>query len=99
MKLFINYVVNISCIYVCYLCNENSKNVIINKDAHSYYLLLIDYQFVWLIFLKVDLDFRYFHKFTPGQTIAFRTFIGLGYPYNNSKLMPFNEKIMPFSAA
>lgn len=40
-------------------------------------------------YTKLDLDFRYYHKFSPKATLATRILTGLGMPYGNSNTMPY----------
>ncbi len=57
-------------------------------------------------FTQFNLDFRYFLKINPVQTLAFKTSGGIGIPYGNSKTMPYikqyfiggTNSLRPFSA-
>lgn len=43
-------------------------------------------------FVKGDFDFRFYWKPNKLNTLVTRLFAGIGVPYGNSKIMPFNEK-------
>lgn len=40
-------------------------------------------------YLKTDFDYRYYHFFSSKNNLATRVFLGLGFPYGNSKELPF----------
>jgi hypothetical protein len=42
-------------------------------------------------FLKSDIDFRYYNQITPDNQIVYRVFIGVGCPFGNSNIMPFEK--------
>ncbi len=42
-------------------------------------------------YIKTDFDYRHYKIFNKFNTIVFRAFVGLGYPYKNSKSMPFSK--------
>lgn len=56
-----------------------------NKTGDYYEILKIRYA----QYLKSDIDFRFYHFFNPKQNIATRVFLGLGFPYGNSRELPF----------
>jgi outer membrane protein assembly factor BamA len=44
-------------------------------------------------FSKIDLDYRFYQIFNKNQSLVYRTFLGLGFPYGNStKGLPFVKK-------
>ncbi|MFA6481850.1 MAG: BamA/TamA family outer membrane protein [Bacteroidales bacterium] len=43
-------------------------------------------------YAEADIDFRYHWVFNTSNKIAFRFFAGAGYPYGNSKTIPFEKK-------
>ncbi|MBN2610899.1 MAG: BamA/TamA family outer membrane protein [Bacteroidales bacterium] len=43
-------------------------------------------------YLKSDLEFKYFWVYNARNTMVFRAFTGIGYPYGNSATMPFEKK-------
>lgn len=43
-------------------------------------------------FLKSDYDLRFFNVLDAKNTLAYRIFFGLGYPYGNSNSMPYEKK-------
>ncbi|MCD6112616.1 MAG: BamA/TamA family outer membrane protein [Bacteroidales bacterium] len=42
-------------------------------------------------YIRTDADFRYYHYFTSDNLIVFRSAIGIGIPYGNSKSLPFEK--------
>lgn len=42
-------------------------------------------------FLKADGEYRFNHYVNQINTIVFRFFVGMGYPYGNMKVLPFEE--------
>lgn len=42
-------------------------------------------------FLRLDVDFRYYHLLNPENRLVFRTILGFGLPYGNSRDMPFER--------
>jgi outer membrane protein insertion porin family len=43
-------------------------------------------------FVKLEAELRYYHKTSPGSSIASRLFIGAGLPYGNSTIMPYTQQ-------
>lgn len=43
-------------------------------------------------YVKGNLDFGYIHNFNDRHTIAFHTGLGIGIPYGNSSVMPFEKR-------
>ena len=43
-------------------------------------------------FIKAETDFRYFHIVTKGTKMAYRIFAGIGIPYGNMKVLPFEKR-------
>lgn len=42
-------------------------------------------------FLRTDFDFRYYHYLDKGNTLVFRSMMGIGLPYGNSESLPFEK--------
>ena len=42
-------------------------------------------------YVRAEADFRYYKIFNPTHNIAFRAFIGVGLPYGNSTVLPFEK--------
>lgn len=42
-------------------------------------------------YARMDVDFRFYGKITPAHTIATRAYIGIGVPYGNSTVLPFEK--------
>jgi outer membrane protein assembly factor BamA len=42
-------------------------------------------------YLRTDIDFRKYFALTKAQTLVFRTLLGIGVPYGNSKALPFEK--------
>ena len=42
-------------------------------------------------FLRTDFDFRYYHYLDRNNSLVFRTMIGIGLPYGNSDVLPFEK--------
>ncbi|MGD9976648.1 MAG: BamA/TamA family outer membrane protein [Bacteroidales bacterium] len=43
-------------------------------------------------FIRSDINFTYHHVIDKINTFAYRVFIGVGYPYGNSKALPFEKR-------
>jgi outer membrane protein assembly factor BamA len=43
-------------------------------------------------YARADLEFKYFNIFDSRNTMVYRGFAGVGYPYGNSNTMPFEKK-------
>jgi outer membrane protein assembly factor BamA len=43
-------------------------------------------------YLKLDLDYRHYITLAPEHILAFRTFIGKGFAYGNSEILPFGKQ-------
>lgn len=43
-------------------------------------------------FLRADFDFRFYNIIDKKNTLVYRLFLGIGYPYGNLKVMPFEKK-------
>ncbi len=42
-------------------------------------------------YVRADVDFRYYKIFTPDSRLVYRALIGIGFPYGNSDLLPFEK--------
>jgi outer membrane protein assembly factor BamA len=58
------------------------------KEDGSYSLFGIKYA----QYIRTDIDLRYYQVLNESDKIVYRIFSGLGYPYNNSNVMPFEKK-------
>ena len=47
---------------------------------------------VYAQFVKTDIDFRHYIKTIGTDTVVFRAYAGLGFPYGNVSVMPFTEQ-------
>jgi len=43
-------------------------------------------------FVKAETDFRYYHKVSKGTNMAYRIFAGMGVPYGNMDVLPFEKR-------
>lgn len=43
-------------------------------------------------YLKIDADFRYYQYLTEHSNLAYRLFLGVGFPYGNSTALPFEKQ-------
>jgi len=43
-------------------------------------------------FVKVENEFRYYHKTGPNSSIASRIIVGVGLPYGNSTILPYSQQ-------
>lgn len=43
-------------------------------------------------YLKMENDFRFYHKFSDKQSVATRAIFGIAYPYGNSEYIPFSRQ-------
>ncbi|MEO6499472.1 MAG: BamA/TamA family outer membrane protein, partial [Mucilaginibacter sp.] len=43
-------------------------------------------------YVKLENDFRFYHKTGPNSTIASRLLVGVGLPYGNSTVMPYSQQ-------
>ncbi len=43
-------------------------------------------------FVRAELDYRYYKFITKGTKLVYRVYGGVGYPYGNSKVLPFNKR-------
>jgi outer membrane protein insertion porin family len=43
-------------------------------------------------YVKAESEIRFFHKLTPGSKIATRLLVGVGLPYGNSTILPYNQQ-------
>ncbi|NLL29068.1 MAG: BamA/TamA family outer membrane protein [Bacteroidales bacterium] len=57
------------------------------KEGEIYKVLGINYS----QYFKIDIDFRYYKPWLNQTTFVQRVFIGIGFPYGNSVLMPFEK--------
>lgn len=56
--------------------------------SNSYQLFSITFS----QYIKSDVDFRYYRPLNTTDKIVYRVFIGVGYPYGNSKTIPFEKQ-------
>lgn len=69
------------------LINFANNVVGTSKDGDHYNLFNIQYA----QFLRADIDLRYYKYLNMYNTLAFRVYAGMGYPYGNSKVLPFEK--------
>lgn len=43
-------------------------------------------------YVKIENEFRFYHKITPGIKLATRALVGVGLPYGNSTVMPYSQQ-------
>ena len=43
-------------------------------------------------YIRADFDFRYHSALNESNSMVYRLFLGVGYPYGNSKVMPFEKQ-------
>ncbi|HVW97730.1 MAG TPA: BamA/TamA family outer membrane protein [Mucilaginibacter sp.] len=43
-------------------------------------------------YVKLENDFRFYHKLTPGIKLATRLLVGVGLPYGNSTVLPYSQQ-------
>ena len=43
-------------------------------------------------YVKLENEIRFFHKLTPGSTLATRFMVDLGLPYGNSTILPYSQQ-------
>ncbi|WP_245934948.1 translocation and assembly module lipoprotein TamL [Breznakibacter xylanolyticus] len=58
-------------------------------DENGHYRVM-DIQFSQ--YVKGDVDVRYHHAINRANTFAYRLFAGVGYPYGNTKVLPFEKR-------
>lgn len=59
-----------------------------NREGGVYKVVGVPYS----QYAKVDFDFTYTRNFNLRNSIAFHVGVGLGYPYGNSEIMPFEKR-------
>ena len=57
------------------------------REGEIYRVLGINYA----QYIKTDLDLRYYYRINNKNTLAFRSFFGIGLPYGNSAILPFEK--------
>lgn len=60
----------------------------IKKDENGNYTL---FNLRYSQYIRTDIDFRHYHIFNKNNTFVYRTVFGLGIPYGNSKVLPFEK--------
>ncbi|MFO7655685.1 MAG: BamA/TamA family outer membrane protein [Bacteroidales bacterium] len=68
-----------------YALNEVTKS---RKEEDGYQLFNVRFS----QYVKTDLEFKYFWLYNARNTVVFRGFAGIGYPFGNSAAMPFEKK-------
>ena len=73
------------------LTNQNKKTVVdpLTGESTSYYEL---FNTRFAQYFKNDFDFRYGKKFDRYNSMAYRIFTGIGLPYGNFNVMPFEKR-------
>jgi outer membrane protein assembly factor BamA len=59
-----------------------------NESTSPYQLFKVPY----FQYLRGDIDLRYYNVVNKNNSVVYRLFIGVGYPFGNSKTMPFEKK-------
>jgi hypothetical protein len=61
-----------------------------NSDTveNQYYLFDVPY----FQYLRGDIDFRFYNNIDRLNKVVYRAYIGVGYPYGNSRALPFEKK-------
>lgn len=68
----------------------NGFNILFNvskNELNQYELFHVSYS----QYVKLDADYRYYQVFDASKSIVYRFFAGLGIPYNNSNVLPFEK--------
>jgi outer membrane protein assembly factor BamA len=68
----------------------NAANAVFNDkpEEGSYQVFNVPY----FQYMRGDIDFRYYNIIDKQNKFVYRLYIGLGYPYGNSKTMPYVKK-------
>ncbi|PKP20150.1 MAG: hypothetical protein CVU05_09770 [Bacteroidetes bacterium HGW-Bacteroidetes-21] len=61
----------------------------LDKNEEGSYML---FKTPFAQFVKAEFDFRYYKTLWFGQKVVYRAFAGLGYPYGNLKVLPFEKR-------
>jgi outer membrane protein assembly factor BamA len=69
--------------------NSTKHSDNIDNDTIRYYKL---FGTRYSQYLKADIDFRHYHMFSQGNSIVYRFFAGVAYPYGNAKSVPFEKQ-------
>ncbi len=69
-----------------WLCNKIANAAQGDKDV-SYLILGKKYS----QYIRPDIDFRYYQFISQHNTIAYRALLGMGFPYLNSSVLPFEK--------
>ncbi len=59
-----------------------------NSESRPYKIFGIHYS----QYFKINSDFTYLHSFDPRNSLAFHAGLGVGYPYGNSTILPFEKR-------
>ncbi len=70
------------------LLNFLNSNTGLGEQGDDYSTLL---NIRFAQFLRTDFDFRYYHYLDKGNTLVFRSMMGIGLPYGNSDALPFEK--------
>jgi outer membrane protein assembly factor BamA len=69
------------------ILNLVDKNI--NKDSEVPRKL---FKVPYFQYMRSDVDFRYYNIIDKNNRFAYRIFVGAGYPYGNSKTLPYEKK-------
>ncbi len=58
------------------------------KDPEGYHTL---FNIRYTQYVRTDIDFRYYFMLQPEYSLVFRTLLGLGIPYGNTDVLPFEK--------
>ena len=70
------------------LLNTLASNLNIEQDDEGYYKL---FNIRYAQYIRTDTDFRYFYRFDKKNTLATRISLGIGIPYGNLNVLPFEK--------
>ncbi len=70
------------------LLNFLNRNTGLGEQQDNYSTL---FNIRFAQFLRTDFDFRYYHYLDKGNTLVFRSMMGIGLPYGNSDALPFEK--------
>ena len=71
----------------------NAINRAVKAEKNSFGAYTIPFlETVYAQFVKTDIDFRHYIRTIGTNTVVFRAFFGVGFPYGNVSVMPFTEQ-------
>ena len=73
---------------ILHFINTRKSNLSVQNEEGQYLLFNLPYS----QYVKFDMDLRYYHNITSNQQLAYRFYGGIGYPYGNMKVLPFEKR-------